>query len=142
MEMKIGQRQESGYESVSISHVGIADPYALEGILVLKTYDGREFHMKSFSGEVAKYIKEYMESGKRDMPTIYKLVEEVCEHGNIVLVKIKIYESGKTVRANMYFAGKKDLVLRNYRASDAIALATYYNAPIMVRKRLLDNSGD
>ncbi len=29
------------------------------------------------------------------------------------------------------------MVFRNFRASDAIALATYYNIPILVRKSLL-----
>jgi hypothetical protein len=48
-----------------------------------------------------------------------------------------LYQSGDAVRANLYFAGKKDLVLRNYRASDAIALATFYSAPILIRKDLL-----
>ena len=33
--------------------------------------------------------------------------------------------------------GKKDLVLKNYRASDAMALASYYSIPILVRKNLL-----
>jgi bifunctional DNase/RNase len=41
------------------------------------------------------------------------------------------------LRANLYFSGKKDLVLRNYRASDAMALAAYYTIPILVRKNLL-----
>ena len=34
-------------------------------------------------------------------------------------------------------AVKKDIVLRNYRASDGIALAAFYNIPILVRKNLL-----
>ena len=41
------------------------------------------------------------------------------------------------LRANLYFTGKKDIVLRNYRASDAVALAAFYNIPILVRKTLL-----
>ena len=32
---------------------------------------------------------------------------------------------------------KKDLVLRNYRASDAVALAVYYKIPILVRSNML-----
>ena len=35
--------------------------------------------------------------------------------------------------------GKKDLILRHFRASDAIALATFYNIPILVRKNLLES---
>ena len=50
--------------------------------------------------------------------------------------KIKVYESGDALRANLYLTGKKEMVLRNYRASDAIALAMYYKIPILVRKSL------
>ena len=65
------------------------------------------------------------------------MLEDVCDANELVLVKVKIYESGEALRANLYLTGKKDLVLRNYRASDAVALAMYYNIPIMVRKSML-----
>jgi bifunctional DNase/RNase len=65
------------------------------------------------------------------------MIEEICEENELILVKVKIYESGEVLRANLYFTGKKDLVLRNYRASDAMALASYYAIPILVRKNLL-----
>jgi hypothetical protein len=44
---------------------------------------------------------------------------------------------GEALRANLYFTGKKDLVLRNYRASDAVALAVFYKIPILVRASML-----
>ena len=44
--------------------------------------------------------------------------EEICEENELVLVKVKIYESGEVLRANLYFTGKKDMVLRNYRAQE------------------------
>ncbi len=135
--MKIDQAQEVDYESVKIDYVGFVDPYAVEGMLILKADDGREFHMRAFSGEVAKHITSFMEDIKDSVPTIYKMLEEICEQNEIMLVKVKVYESGQVLRANLYFTGKKDLVLRNYRASDAMALATYYNIPILVRKNLL-----
>ncbi len=135
--MKIDQAQEADYESVKIDYVGFVDPYAVEGMLILKADDGREFHMRAFSGEVAKHITSFMEDIKDSVPTIYKMLEEICEQNEIMLVKVKVYESGQVLRANLYFTGKKDLVLRNYRASDAMALATYYNIPILVRKNLL-----
>jgi len=135
--MKIDQAQEADYESVKIDYVGFVDPYAVEGMLILKAVDGREFHMRAFSGEVAKHITSFMEDIKDSVPTIYKMLEEICEQNEIMLVKVKVYESGQVLRANLYFTGKKDLVLRNYRASDAMALATYYNIPILVRKNLL-----
>ena len=135
--MKIDQAQEVDYESVKIDYVGFVDPYAVEGILILKADNGHEFHMRAFSGEVAKHITSFMEDIKDSVPTIYKMLEEICEQNEIMLVKVKVYESGHVLRANLYFTGKKDLVLRNYRASDAMALATYYNIPILVRKNLL-----
>ena len=65
------------------------------------------------------------------------MIEQICEENEIVLVKVKIYESGEVLRANLYFTGKKDIILRNYRASDGIALAAFYNIPILIRKNLL-----
>ena len=68
------------------------------------------------------------------------MLEEICEENGIFLVKVKIYESGEALRANLYFTGKKDMVLRNYRASDAVALAVFYNIPILVRNNLLQET--
>ncbi len=135
--MNIDQAQEPDYESVKIDYVGFVDPYAVEGMVVLKADNGKEFHMRSFSGEVVKYISSFGENEGESVPSIYKMIEEICEENELVLVKVKIYESGKVLRANLYFTGKKDLVLRNYRASDAMALASFYNIPILVRKNLL-----
>ncbi|MEK6929668.1 MAG: hypothetical protein HOO66_00610 [Nitrosarchaeum sp.] len=135
--MEIDQAQEPDYESVKIDYVGFVDPYAVEGMLVLKGDDGKEFHMRAFSGEVARHISSFTESAGDSVPSIYKMMEEICEENELVLVKVKIYESGEVLRANLYFTGKKDMVLRNYRASDAMALGTLYNIPILVRKNLL-----
>lgn len=140
--MKIDQAQEPDYESVKIDYVGFVDPYAVEGILVLKGDDGKEFHMRAFSGEVAKHISSFVERSNDSVPSIYKMIEEICEENELVLVKVKIYESGEVLRANLYFTGKKDIVLRNYRASDAMALGTLYNIPILVRKNLLKEHMD
>ena len=136
--MKINDAQEQDYDIVKITHIGFVDEYGLEGLLLLKSDDGKEFHMHAFSGEVARHISEFY-SGKQSVPTIYKMLEEICEVNEIVLVKVKIYESGQALRANLYFTGKTELVLRNYRASDAVALAVYYNIPIMVRKNMLQD---
>ncbi len=135
--MEIDQAQEPDYESVKIDYVGFVDPYAVEGMVVLKGDDGREFHMRAFSGEVAKHISSFVESSTDSAPSIYKMMEEICEENELVLVKVKIYESGEVLRANLYFTGKKDMILRNYRASDAMALGALYNIPILVRKNLL-----
>ena len=134
--MKINDAQEEDYDIVKITHIGFVDEYGVEGLLLLKADDGKEFHMHAFSGEVARHISEFY-SDKQSVPTIYKMLEEICEVNEIFLVKVKIYESGQALRANLYFTGKIELVLRNYRASDAIALAAYYKIPILIRKNLL-----
>ncbi len=121
--MKIDESLEEDYESVTISNLGYVDPYGNEGLLILKSDTGKEFHMRAFSGEVSRHIASFMDGEQELVPTIYKMLEEICEHNELVLVKIKVYESGDALRANLYLTGKKDLVLRNYRASDAIALA-------------------
>ena len=135
--MKIDDVQESDYDVVKITSIGFVDPYAVEGLLVLTADNGKEFHMRAFSGEVARHISSFIEENHNSVPTIYKMVEEICEENELMLVKVKIYESGEVLRANLYFTGKKDLVLRNYRASDGLALATFYKIPILVRKNLL-----
>jgi len=137
--LKIDDAQEQDYELVRISHLGFVDEYGIEGLLLLKADDGREFHMHAFSGEVARHISSFMDE-QQSIPTIYKMLEEICEENGIFLVKVKIYESGEALRANLYFTGKKDMVLRNYRASDAVALAVYYKIPILVRNNLLQET--
>jgi len=137
--LKIDDAQEQDYELVRISHLGFVDDYGIEGLLLLKADDGREFHMHAFSGEVARHISSFLDE-QQSIPTIYKMLEEICEENGIFLVKVKIYESGEALRANLYFTGKKDMVLRNYRASDAVALAVYYKIPILVRNNLLQET--
>lgn len=134
-------QSEPDYETVRIAHVGYVDPYALEGIVVLKSNTGLEFHMRAFSGEVARHINNFLEGARDEVPTIYRMFEEVCENSQLVLVKIKVYDTQDVLRANLYFKGRNgDLILRNYRASDALALAVFYEIPILVRKSLLKTS--
>lgn len=135
--MRIDQRQDPGYETAKICYAGFVDPHAVEGLLVLRSGDGREFHVRAFSGEVARHIAGFAGGGPEPVPTIYKMVGEICEENGLVLVKVKVYGSGEALRANLYLTGKKDVVLRNYRASDAMALAAFYGVPILVRETLL-----
>jgi bifunctional DNase/RNase len=125
---------DTDYETVKIDQVGIIDP--LTGAILFKD-ESVEFVMSGFSSEVAGFISGFLEGKREDPPTIYRLVEQICEENEILLVKVKIYETGGIFRANLYFTGKKDMVFRNFRASDAIALATYYNIPVLVRKSML-----
>ena len=135
--LRIDQSLDSDYEIVKIHQVGVADLFAVQGVVLLKTDDGKEFPISAFSGEVAGYISNFIEEKRDSLPTIYNMIEQICEESEILLVKVKLYQSGDALRANLYFTGKKDLVLRNFRASDAIALATFYSAPILMRKDLL-----
>ena len=136
--MKINEKYDEDYETVKIVGIGLIDP--LTGALAFKSDNGKEFHITAFSSEVARYISEFIQGKREDPPTVYKMLEQICEESELLLVKVKIYESGNIFRANLYFTGRKDIVLRNFRASDAIALATFYNIPILVRKNLLKES--
>ena len=128
---------DDDYIDVEITNIGYADSMGLEGFLVLRSLEGDEFPINAFSGEVAKHILRFRQGDKNTIPTIYNLVEEIAVLQDLLLMEIRIYLSGSVLRANLYFRGRKDnLILRNYRASDAIALASYYEVPIKVRKNL------
>jgi len=129
------------YILAKISYVGFVDPYGVEGVVVLKTDDGKEFPMRAFSGEVARHIARFQQGDKGSIPTIYNLVEEIAEMKEMLLAEVRVYQSGSVLRANLHFKGRNDqLVLRNYRASDCIALAAYYDIPILVRKNLFEEA--
>src|SRR5574341_821357 len=122
------------YVDARISYVGFVDQVGLEGVVILKSEDGREFPMRAFSGEVAKHISRFQEGDKGAIPTVYNLVEELAAMGDLLLTEVRVYQSGNVLRANLYFKTRKgELILRNYRASDSIALAAYYDMPIKVR---------
>ena len=128
---------DDDFIDVEITNIGYADSMGLEGFLVLRSLEGDEFPINAFSGEVAKHILRFRQGDKNTIPTIYNLVEEIAVLQDLLLMEIRIYLSGSVLRANLYFRGRKDnLILRNYRASDAIALASYYEVPIKVRKNL------
>ncbi len=132
--------EDDEYVDAKISYVGFADPYGIEGVLVLKSEDNKEFHMRAFSGEVARHIARFQAGDKSSIPTVYNLIEELAEMNNLLLKEIRVYQSGSVLRANLYFNAKNDtIVLRNYRASDSIALAAYYDIPIKVRKNMFEN---
>ncbi len=129
------------YVLAKIGYVGFADQFGLEGIVILKTLEGKEFPMRAFSGEVARHISRFQGGDKNTIPTIYNLVEEIAVTQDLLLIEVKVYQSGSVLRANLHFKSRRDnLVLRNYRASDAIALATYYDIPIKVRKNLFEEA--
>ena len=123
---------------VTIDNVGITDLGM--GAVILKTNDGKEFPISAFSVDVAKNISDFQEGKRNDTPSMYNMLEHICEESGLFLVKVRIYDNGEALRANLYFTGKKELILRNHRASDAIALATFYSIPILIKKSLLEQS--
>jgi bifunctional DNase/RNase len=128
---------DSTYVLASISDVGFVDPYGMEGALILRSKDGKVFHMRAFSGEVARHIERFRQGDKNSIPTIYNLVNEIADLGDLLLTEVRVYPSGSALRANLYFKGKeRSIILRHYRASDSIALAAYYDIPIKVKKDL------
>jgi bifunctional DNase/RNase len=132
---------EDEYIVAKISYVGFADQLGLEGIVILKTFDGKEFPMRAFSGEVARHISRFQEGDKNTIPTIYNLVEELAVTQDLLLLEVRVYQSGSVLRANLYFKTRNEnFILRNYRASDAIALAAFYDIPIRVRKNLFEET--
>ena len=132
---------EDEYIVAKISYVGFADQLGLEGIVILKTFDGKEFPMRAFSGEVARHISRFQEGDKNTIPTIYNLVEELAVTQDLLLLEVRVYQSGSVLRANLYFKNRKEnFIMRNYRASDAIALGAYYDIPIRVRKNLFEET--
>jgi len=132
---------EEQYVLASISDVGFVDQLGLEGVVILKTSEGKEFPMRAFSGEVAKHISRFRSGDKNTIPTIYNLVEEIAAIQDLLLMEVRVYQSGSVLRANLYFKTRDgSLVLRNYRASDSIALAAYYDVPIKVRKGIFEEA--
>jgi bifunctional DNase/RNase len=132
---------EDEYIVAKISYVGFADQLGLEGIIILKTFDGKEFPMRAFSGEVARHISRFQDGDKNTIPTIYNLVEELAVTQDLLLLEVRVYQSGSVLRANLYFKNRKEnFIMRNYRASDAIALAAYYDIPIRVRRNLFEET--
>jgi bifunctional DNase/RNase len=132
---------EDEYIVAKISYVGFADQLGLEGIVILKTSDGKEFPMRAFSGEVARHISRFQEGDKNTIPTIYNLVEELAVTQDLLLLEVRVYQSGSVLRANLYFKTRKEnIIMRNYRASDAIALAAYYDIPIHIRRNLFEET--
>jgi len=132
---------EDEYIVAKISYVGFADQLGLEGIVILKTFDGKEFPMRAFSGEVARHISRFQEGDKNTIPTIYNLVEELAVTQDLLLLEVRVYQSGSVLRANLYFKNRKEnIIMRNYRASDAIALAAYYDLPTRVRRNLFEET--
>ncbi len=130
------------YVSVRVSEVGFADENGVEGVLRLEAEKNRTFAMRSFSGEVAMHISRFVHGDRSSIPSVFNIVEEMAEKSGLHLACVEVYPSGTVLRADLYFEGReKDSVLRGYRASDGIALALFYDSPIMLHRSLLESNG-
>jgi len=126
---------------VNISYVGFIDQFGLEGMVVLKNLQGEEFPIRAFSGEVAKHILRFKDGDKTTIPTIYNLIEEISVLQDMLLIEVRIYRTGSVLRSNLYFKTRKDVItLTNYRASDSIALAAFFDVPIKIRRELFEET--
>jgi bifunctional DNase/RNase len=126
---------------VDISYVGFIDQFGLEGMVVLKNLQGDEFPIRAFSGEVAKHISRFRVGDKTTIPTIYNLIEEISVLQDLLLIEVRIYRTGSVLRSNLYFKTRKDVItLTNYRASDSIALAAFFDVPIKIRRELFEET--
>lgn len=126
---------------VNISYVGFIDQFGLEGMVVLKNLRGEEFPIRAFSGEVAKHILRFKDGDKTTIPTIYNLIEEISVLQDMLLIEVRIYRTGSVLRSNLYFKTRKDIItLTNYRASDSIALAAFFDVPIKIRRELFEET--
>lgn len=126
---------------VDISYVGFIDQFGLEGMVVLKNLQGDEFPIRAFSGEVAKHISRFRDGDKTTIPTIYNLIEEISVLQDLLLIEVRIYRTGSVLRSNLYFKTRKDVItLTNYRASDSIALAAFFDVPIKIRRELFEET--
>ena len=126
---------------VDISYVGFINQFGLEGMVVLKNLQGDEFPIRAFSGEVAKHISRFRDGDKTTIPTIYNLIEEISVLQDLLLIEVRIYRTGSVLRSNLYFKTRKDVItLTNYRASDSIALAAFFDVPIKIRRELFEET--
>jgi bifunctional DNase/RNase len=127
-----------GFVKVRVTNVGFADEGGAEGLLWLASEDGMTFAMRAFSGESALHMQRFNQGDRSSIPTIYNLVEQLADTEGLHLSLVRVYPVGEVLRAELQFLGRgKDLLLPGYRASDAIALAMLYEAPIMLDASLL-----
>ena len=127
------------YVPVTVSEIGFADEHGTEGIVKLKSSGSSIFAMRAFSGEVAMHISRFVRGDRSSIPSVFNIIEELAEKNGLHLERVEVYPSGNVLRSDIKFVGKNsEAVLDGYRASDAIALALFYDAPIFLHHSLLE----
>lgn len=128
------------YVPVRLGTIGFLDEGGLEGVVSLTSLaDERDkLVMRAFSGEVATHMARFVKGDRSSIPSIYNIVEELAERSGLQIVNVKIYGSGALLRGDINFRGReKSFTLEGYRASDCVALAAFYDSPILVHNTLM-----
>jgi len=135
----MAEAKVSDFVVVKVAEVGFADEDGLEGLVLLKAQTDESFTMRAFSGETAMHMSRFEKGDRSSIPSVYNIIEEFAEKDGLHLAGIEVYPSGSVLRADLQFVGKaKEMLLRGYRASDAIAMALFYDAPILLHRSLLE----
>ena len=136
--MKAGLSSE--YVTVKVAEVGFADTNGLEGVVWLRAGDKRGFTMRAFSGETAMHMQRFVRGDRSSIPSVYNMLEDFAEKAGVHLAGVEVYPSGQVLRADLQFIGRgKEVLMKGYRASDSIALALFYDSPIMLHRSLLES---
>lgn len=120
--------------------VGLIGDSGLEGLAVLASLSDRRQRLtiRAFSGEVASHIDRFSKGDRSSLPTVYNIVEDMAERNGLHVENVRIYSSDTVLRGDISFEGRDgQMVLKGYRASDCVALAVLYDAPILVQPSLL-----
>jgi bifunctional DNase/RNase len=125
---------------VRLERVGLLDNHGVEGVAVLSYLSDsrRKLFVRAFSGEVATHMERFSKGDRSSVPSIYNIVEDLAERDGLHLARVRIYSRDTVLRGDISFDGRgKQIVLQGYRASDCVALAVLYDAPILVQSSLL-----
>src|ERR1700731_4545722 len=125
---------------VKVAEVGFADEDGREGLVLLKAQEADgSFTIHPFSGEAAMHMSRFDKGDRSSIPSVYNMIEEFAEKEGLHLAGFEVYPSGSVLRSDLQFVGKgKEMLLHGYRASDAIAIALFYDAPILLHRSLLE----
>jgi len=135
----MAETKVTDFVPVKVAEVGFADEDGLEGLVLLKAQPDGNFTMRAFSGETAMHMSRFDKGDRSSIPSVYNMIEEFAEKAGLHLAGIEVYPSGSVLRSDLQFVGRgKEMLLRGYRASDAIAIALFYDAPILLHRSLLE----
>lgn len=135
----MAETKVTDFVEVKVAEVGFADEDGLEGLVLLKAQPDGSFSMRAFSGETAMHMSRFDKGDRSSIPSVYNMIEEFAEKEGLHLAGIEVFPSGNVLRSDLQFVGRgKEMLLRGYRASDAIAIALFYDAPILLHRSLLE----